>query len=421
MTSEQHDVIIIGAGVAGLSCANRLHDGGRSVLLLEATDRVGGRVRSDSVGGFTLDHGFQVLLTAYPACRELLDYEALSLRAFEPGVLVRRAGRFSLLSDPWRRPRQAIRTALGPVGSLSDKLRIAKLRRQSRCGSLDDLFRRPNQTSLDRLQTAGFSDEFIDQFFRPFLGGVFLDEDLSVSSRMLEFVFRMFAEGDIALPAGGMAAIPAQLSSRLSPSSLRLSTTVAAIDQHNVRLTDGQSLTANHIVVATESTAAARLLSLENVTTSWRKTTTFYYAADGAPDDRKTLILRGDESGPIRSLSVVSNVAPEYAPTGQSLISVTVSESWVTDDLDKLDRALREQLAEWFGSIVASWQRLRVYQVPYALPCTAMNPALAPVNASSLGGHENVFLCGDHRESPSIQGAMNSGLRVAAEILNRYA
>ncbi len=419
MSNDNHDVIIIGAGLAGLSCAIRLSQAGKSVLLLEATDRVGGRVRTDVVDGFVLDHGFQVLLTAYPACRELLDYPSLRLRTFEPGALVRFGGKFSLLGDPWRRPAQAIATALSPVGTLGDKLRIAKLRRDSRKGSLDDLYERPNISTLVRLQQAGFTDKMIDLFFRPFLGGVFLDESLSVSSRMLEFVFRMFAEGEIAIPAEGMAAIPRQLAGQLTAAAIRLSTTVASIDDRQVHVTDGTTLTADNIVVATESSAAARLLSLDELDTKWNMTTTFYYGAKQAPDDRKLLILRGDEAGPIQTAVVLSNVAQEYAPAGQSLISVSVSEGFSTDDLEVLDQSLRGQLTQWFGDQVSSWRRLRIYEVPYALPSRPLETIQASLDVSSLGGPRGVYVCGDHRETPSIQGAMNSGLRVADAILLR--
>jgi phytoene dehydrogenase-like protein len=419
--SANHDVIIIGAGLAGLCCAIRLHQADRSVLLLEATDRVGGRVRSDVVDGFVLDHGFQVLLTAYPACRQLLDYDSLELRAFEPGALVRCGGKFSVLGDPWRRPTQAIATALSPVGTFADKIRIAKLRRRSQQGSLADLYERENVTAITKLERLGFTPAMIDQFFRPFLGGVFLDESLAVSSRLLEFVFRMFATGDIAIPAGGMAAIPHQLADQLPEDSIRLSTTVAKLDGRSVRLTDGGEMSADHVVVATESSAAARLLGRDDLNTQWASTTTFYYAADRVPDERKLLILRGDESGPIQTAVVISNVAPEYAPAGKSLISVSVSQGESTDDLEALDASIRAQLRTWFGDGVDAWRRLRIYEVPYALPCCSLEPVLADVEAASFGGAANVFVCGDHRETPSIQGAMNSGLRVADAILSRDA
>lgn len=416
--SSDANVIIIGAGLAGLSCANRLVAGGKSVLVLEATDRVGGRVRTDIVGGFALDHGFQVLLTGYPACKEMLDYDALDLKSFEPGALIRQQGELKLLGDPWRRPTQAFATLINPVGSIADKLRIAKLKSMSRSGSLDDLYQRNEKTTEDRLVELGFSTKVIDQFFRPFLGGVFLDESLSVSSRMLEFVFRMFAAGDIAVPAKGMAEIPKQLAAKLPERSLRLRTTVASIDGQAVHLTDGTSLKGDCVVVATESSGAAKLLGQESLDTEWRQTTTVYFAANQSPDPRKLLMLRGDEDGPVQTAVVMSDISADYAPSGQSLVSVNVSEGVATEDLDNLDADLRRELIAWFGDAVKNWRRLGVYRIPYGLPYMS-DPIMAPVSGADLGVDENVFVCGDHRETPSIQGAMNSGMRVAELIKTR--
>lgn len=416
----QHEVIIIGGGLAGLACAVVLCEAGKQVALLEATDRVGGRVRSDVVDGFTLDHGFQVLLTAYPACQRLLDYNTLRLRRFDPGARIRIGGRFTTLGDPWRKPSQAIATALNPVGSLGDKFRIATLRHRSRRGTLEDLYQRPSMTTLERLRAAGFSAVMIDRFFRPFLGGVFLDESLSVSSRMLEFVFRMFSAGDVAVPADGMAAIPRQLAQRLPRGVIHLQSSVAAIDGLTVRLTDSSVLRGSQIVVATESNAAARLLGMPQYQTPWNQTTTLYYAAPQAPDRHRSLILRGDETGPIQTATILSNVAPEYAPANRALISVSLGEldeSLARDDLVAVDTAVRHQLRSWFSAGVETWDLLGVYQVPFGLPRLLLDPVELSVRASDAGGPADVFVCGDHRETPSIQGAMNSGLRVAEAIL----
>lgn len=421
MSSEQqHDVIIIGGGLAGLACGVVLSEAGRQVTLLEATDRIGGRVRTDVVEGFTLDHGFQVLLTAYPACKRLLDYEALRLRYFEPGAIIRHGGRFTTLGDPWRRPAQAIATALNPVGSLADKFRIARLRHQSQSGTLADLYNRPTMTSNEYLIEAGFSTKMIDQFFRPFVGAVFLDESLSVSSRMLEFVFRMFSRGKVAIPADGMAAIPRQLAQRLPRGTLRLQNSVATLDGQSMRLTNDAVLSANNIVIATESNTAARLLGIKELETQWNETTTIYYTAMEAPDDRKLLMLRGDETGPVRNATVISNITSEYAPRNQALISVTLGlldESINCDDIHAVDSEVRRHLLGWFGSRVDGWRRLAVYRVPYGLPQGSLDPVLRSIDASGYGGPQGTFLCGDHCETPSIQGAMNSGIRAAEAIL----
>ena len=416
--------VIIGAGLAGLSCAKRLCERNIPIVVLEASERVGGRVRTDRVDGFTLDHGFQVLLTAYPACRELLDYKALRLRPFEPGALVRNNGRFARLGDPWRRPMQAVSTAMSPVGSLTDKLKIAKLRAQASSGTLNDLYQRPSQTTQQRLKDIGFSEAMIDQFFRPFLGGVFLDESLSTSSRMLEFVFRMFAAGDIAIPADGMAAIPRQLAEGLARGTLRLNSTVRSIEPsesgHRVRLTDATHLEADSVVVATESNAAAKLLQTPELVTQWNHSTTMYYSCRESPQPGKFLMLRGDESGPIQTAVVLSDVAPEYASQDRALISVSISDSMNQRPADELDSAVRQQAKHWFGPSADHWELVQTIRTPYGLPRIDLDPVLQSVRGDQIPGLNEttgIYVCGDHRESPSIQGAMNSGLRVAEQIL----
>ncbi|MEM1063533.1 MAG: FAD-dependent oxidoreductase, partial [Planctomycetota bacterium] len=246
-------VVVVGAGVAGLTCAKVLHEAGVPVVVLEASDGVGGRVRTDEVDGFKLDRGFQVLLTAYPQAREHLDYEALDLRPFEPGSLIRVPDRddFARLVDPWRRPKHTLATATAPVGSLLDKLRIALFR--SDCGrrAIDRIFASPEAKSAETLgETAGFSPAMIDRFFRPFFGGIFLETKLATSDRMLRFVFKMFAEGYAALPAEGMGTIPRQLASRLPEGAVRLDSPVASLAGDHVVTSAGERLDAAAVVVA---------------------------------------------------------------------------------------------------------------------------------------------------------------------------
>ena len=269
-----HETIIIGGGLSGLTCARALHAAGRRSVVLEAGNAVGGRVRSDTVDGFTLDRGFQVLLTSYPEARQWLDYEALDLQVMTPGALVWRDGARHRISDPFRRPQDLPATLRAPVGSWLDKARIGWMRWQSQRGTLDNIFERPEMTALALVQHYGFSEKMIESFLRPWLGGIFLETELSTSSRMLEFVFRFFADGDAAIPAAGMQAIPRQLAAGLPEDSVRCGVAVVAVEGRTIHLSSGERLTGRHIVVATDGAAASRLLPEAVVAPSWRQAVT---------------------------------------------------------------------------------------------------------------------------------------------------
>ena len=416
------DVLIVGAGLAGLNCARHLQQHGIPFQIFEASDGVGGRVRTDEVDGFRLDRGFQVLLTAYPETQAALDYRALDLRPFYEGALIRTGGQFHRLADPFRRPLDAPATLLAPVGSLLDKVQVGWLRWNVVRGSVEDLFQRPEVTTLDALRRRwGFSEQMIDAFFRPFLGGILLDRDLQASSRMFEFVFRMFSKGATAIPAAGMEAIPQQLAASLPPPSIHLETPVARVEPGRLYLEGGQQREARAVVVATEAPEAARLLGRDdaNIQTSGRSTVTLYYTTDVPPLADPVLVLGADPSeGPINNLVVLTNAAPEYAPGGQSLVSVSVVGKPDEGD-DAIERQVRQQLVTWFGSPAAQWRHLRTYRIPYALPEQAP-PFLTPPERP-LKLQEGLYVCGDHRRTASINGAMAAGRHAATRIAQDLA
>jgi phytoene dehydrogenase-like protein len=406
------DVIVVGAGVSGLCCARELQAAGLEVLVLERGDAPGGRVRTDAVDGFLLDRGFQVLLTAYPEARRVLDLERLGLRAFESGALIRRDGRFSRIADPLRHPARALESLRDAPGSAADKLRVARLRRRLSRGSLNEILTAPQVTTAEALRREGFSSGLVEAFFRPFLGGIFLDPSLETSSRLFAFVFKLFSEGEAVLPAAGMQAIPRQLAEGLPEAAVRYGATVESAGRGSVVLAGGERLEAASVVVAADGPEAARLTGAVEAPAP-RAVTTLHYAAESSPIGEPILVLNGEGTGPVNDLCVPSDVAPSYAPPGAALVSATVLGIPPLEDAE-LDRAVRDQLRDWFGTQVDDWRLLRALRIPFALP--AQPPAVLATPERPVRVREGLFVCGDHRDTASLQGAMVSGRRAAAAV-----
>ncbi|CAN5864557.1 NAD(P)/FAD-dependent oxidoreductase [soil metagenome] len=422
---DDRPVIVVGAGLAGLRCAAVLGDRGVPWLLLESQDGPGGRVRTDYVDGFQLDRGFQVLLTAYPEAQAALDYDALDLRAFEPGAMIRLSGGFRRVSDPMRRPGTTLSTVRAPIGGLGDKVRIARVRRRLRRTSLDQVWQRPERTTREALADYGFGTEIVERFWQPLLAGIQLDPSLTTSSRMFDFVFKMLASGDNALPAAGIQAIPDQLAAGLTGGRVRYGTTVVAVDADGAWLEDGELVRGRHVIVATDGPTASRLMPLVPTPPS-NGVGCLYFAAERPPLDEPILVLNGEGTGVVNNLCVPSVVAPGYAPDGVSLISVSVLHGTPGSPWDvvagsrpsngahagteQLETAVRDQLRGWFGRRVDTWRLLRRYDIAHAQP-RMRPPALAtPQRPISFDG---VFCCGDHRDNASINGALQSGARTA--------
>ncbi|MGY2130662.1 protoporphyrinogen/coproporphyrinogen oxidase [Hymenobacter sp. HD11105] len=410
--------IIVGAGLAGLACANYLHRAGRPVLVLDAADAVGGRVRTDvTPDGFRLDRGFQVLLTRYPEVERLLDYGAADLKAFRSGAVIRLAdGRQTTLQNPLQEPLAAFSALTSPIGSLTDKLRILQLVFQVRSQTSQQLLERPATDTLTFLRRYGWSEQIIDTFFRPFFGGVFLDRSLSTASNFFEFVFQQFVIGEAVVPARGIQQIPEQLAARLPSGSIRLNTLVEALGGNFVRLGNGETLATSAVVVATDGEAAIQLLPPGAITTpplAWRRTTCTYFAADRSPGRGDGLLrLNAAPNCLAHNVSFPSDIAPEYAPQGRTLVSVSTHGEHGLDEATLTTR-LRQELTAWFGPEAAQWQHLRSYPIPYALP---VYPAgQAPRQALRVA--EGLYRCGDYAAYPSQNAALATGREVAEMLL----
>ncbi|GAA4457867.1 NAD(P)/FAD-dependent oxidoreductase [Nibrella saemangeumensis] len=398
--------------MAGLTCAVYLQQAGIEALVLEAADRVGGRVRTDQVAGFRLDRGFQVLLTAYPETKHLLNYSQLNLRAFRSGALIHHENRWMRMINPLREPQSIFQMLASPVGTLSDKLKIVELIRRVHGLSTHDFFQQSATTTIDYLVDFGFSDEMIVRFFRPFFGGIFLEDALHTSSNFFEFCFKMFYSGDAAVPALGMEQIPLQLAGRLKPEQIRLNTAVDRIAGNQITLASGETVQAGTVVLAVDAAQVARLLNQPDPEEeAFNHTTCTYFAADHSPNRERLLILNTKRASPVHNIAIMSDVAPAYAPEGQTLISVS------TQGLEMMDAALlteniRKDLLEWFGEDVKSWRHLKTYHIPHALPDYGPGSVHLPLQLA-----ENLYQCGDRTAYPSLNAAMQTGREVAERII----
>lgn len=408
---SQCDVIIVGAGLAGLSAAREIQRHGLSVIVLESSDAVGGRVRTDIVDGFQLDRGFQVMLTAYPELQTQVDMRALDLRPFDPGALVWRNGTGHAVSDPFRKPQTLATTAFAPIGSVFDKARIVVLRARVLRRKPAALLGGQDVSTDVALRAFGFSTKIINRFFRPLFGGIQLDPHLATSRRMFDVIFRSLSEGQSVLPSRGMHALPLQMASRLSEGTVHLNTRVSAVDGAKVTLVSGESISVRAVVVATDGPTASSLLGIPLVES--RKVGCVYFSADTPPTKEKYVVLDGTGNGPVLNVAVISNVAPSYAPADKHLIVAALPG--VTDgDLEAMSR---EQLRSWWGPQVDDWKHLRTYVINHGGP--VQKPPFSPKQRVDLGN--GLFVCGDHRDTGSIQGAMFSGRRCGEAVVRSLA
>ncbi len=419
--------IIVGAGLSGLTAARQLHRSKWSVTVVEARDRIGGRMQTDRVEGFLLDHGFQVYLTGYQTAGQELNLAELQLGTFPAGAFIQFRGKRYRVCDPLRSnwyqaPWHALETLFAPVGSIADKLRIASFRKRVCQSYPSELLSTNNVSARERLEQMGFTQTIIDRFFRPFFGGIFLDDSLSISAGLMEFVFRTFSSGHAALPAQGMHAIPVQVASELPLQSVRLNTTVGRVNDGSVVLSDGEVLSADYVIVATEEPAALRLLAqVDSGSNNYRSdlhaasTSCLYFEVIDPPLREATLVLNGQRDGLINNLCFPNFAQPTYAPFGKSLLSVSTIDQ-IKPTGQSLLATVQEQLIDWFGNKARSWRHLRTYRVPYALPIQTPTAIATCVKGSRVS--ERVWRCGDYCETGSIEGAIQSGLKTVSHLLS---
>jgi len=411
MNNYKTDVIIIGAGLAGLTAAKVLKSAGKSIKILEASDQVGGRVRTDEVDGFLLDRGFQVLLTAYPETKRFLDYDALDLCKFDPGALILNENGSTRIGDPLRQPGTLMSTLRSPAGTLGDKMRMLGLKIKLAGKNIDEIFSEDQTTTLAYLENAGFSARMMNQFFRPFMSGIFLEDKLSTSSRMFEFVFKMFSEGDAAVPAKGMGMIPVQLARDLSAQELIFNQKVIEIDGSRVSTLSGSVYEADTILMATDQLNLPK--PFQQPVRSYHSVTNMYFTTPEVPFSKPLIALNTLPGKLVNNIAVMNQISQAYSKNGDALISLSLIGDYAGYNSSELQSNAVHEMKNWFPEPTA-WKHLKTYHITYALPDDDQVTNEPDSKVKKL--HPNCFVCGDYLMNGSINAAMKSG-RLAAEAI----
>ena len=422
MTSSR-TCIIIGAGLSGLCAARTLRRGGVHAEIYEASDGIGGRVRTDRLDGFLLDRGFQVMLTAYPALLEEIDLDELVPMAFDPGARIHWQNKFHNLSDPFRRPQTLLAAMRSPLFGMSDKLKTAALRLKLMAMSVEEIFEMPDSSLETFLREFGFSGDFLDHFIRPFYGGIFLERELSTSARMFAFVFKMLSEGETVLPAKGMGELSNQIALELPAETIHLNSPVGEIIRSDGRVTgirlekDDSVISADAVIVATDATTAAKLTGLP-IPTEHRASTCLYFSVPEAFYSERLILLFTEPESLINNAALVTNVAPTYAPPGKFLFSATVLGEPGLSDSELVTAVLREMSLKLPEARVSEWEFLRLYRVDWA---QFAQPAgifdRLPTLETGVAG---LRLAGEITQSSSLHGALLSGRLAAYSLLSQW-
>ncbi len=409
MNKQDYKIHIIGAGVSGLIAARVLEDHGFNPVILESSDRVGGRVKTDVVDGYQLDHGFQVLLTAYPAAQKYLDFDKLDLQKFVPGAVIFSSGKQTIIGDPIRDISLLFSAIFSDIGTFGDKLKVLKLNGRLKNKTLAKIFSDKEQTTYSYLKDAGFSADMIDQFFKPFFSGIFLEAELETSSRMFEFVYKMFGEGYAALPKSGIEAIPKQLSEKLKNTTFKFNTHVASVKDGVVSLANGEKLESHFTIVAAE--ASGLIPNLSKQTTQWKSCDTLYFETKNRMISKPFIGLIPQNDAFINNIFYHTSLETEQAAKNE-LLSVTIVKDQNLSQIDLVTQ-VENELQECCGIQVTRF--IKRYSIPMALPnLTNLQYEMLP---SETRLTTNIFLAGDTQLNGSLNAAMISGERAALGVI----
>ena len=410
MKQKSPSIHIIGGGISGLIAARVLEEHGLSATIIEATDRLGGRVKTDVLDGYSLDHGFQVLLTAYPAAKKYLDFDALALQEFLPGSAIFKNGKQKIIGDPLRNLSLLIPTLFSEIGTVNDKLKILALNRRLKKKSIQNIFAEKEQTTISYLENIGFSEAIITDFFIPFFSGIFLENKLETSSRMFEFVYKMFGEGNAALPKDGIQAIPKQLFEKLKNTTCVFNTKVKSVENGNIKLESGETLKSNFTIIATQ--ASGLVSNLKNQATLWKSCDTLYFEVTKR-EIRKPLIgLIAAPNALINNIFYHTSLQTSATATKELLSVTVVNRQNLTNK--QLVAKVQKELKELCN--IDSCTFIKQYNIPMALP--KLQDIEYEMLPSETRLTETIFLAGDTQLNGSLNAAMIAGERAALEVIN---
>lgn len=411
---KDQKIYIIGAGLSGLVAALELEKAGFSPIILESTDKVGGRMKTDQVDGFLLDHGFQVLLTSYPEVKKYLNLPALNLKTFDPGAVIFDEKDSYIISDPLKNPLKVVGMAFSRVGTFLDKVKMFTLTQELKKKSIEDIFNEPSLPTLQYLKNYGFSDQIISNFFKPFFRGIFLEKHLNTSSRMFEYVFKMFSIGHAAIPEKGMQEIPNMLRQQLGTTQIYFNTPVEKIEGNLISLKNGETLEADRILICTQPDKV--MPQMQGQFSNPKQVINLYFSLQKSFMARPMLGLIPGEGHLINNLVFMDDVSSAYSSSDRSLLSVSVLETEL--DEKELIKKVQEELEHISGIKSDFFKFLKSYYIRYALPTIDDLKASIPITECKITDH--IFLGGDYLLNGSINAALTSGRLVAESVVLSY-
>ena len=413
MDKKDFKIYIVGAGVSGLVAAQVLENKGYHPIILEASDRAGGRVKTDIKKGFQLDHGFQVLLSSYPAAQKYLDFKALKLQKLNPGAVIFKNGKKQIIGDPLRDISTLFSTLFSGIGTLLDKFKIFQLNLKLKNKSIEAIFSSNEISTKAYLQEFGFSSQIIAQFFTPFFTGIFLENELTTSSRMFEFVFKMFGEGLAVIPKGGMEEISKQLVSNLKNTTFQYNTQVTSVSDKEIILHTEDKLVSTATIIAADDSKLVKNAPSKNLT--WKSCQTLYFTANKRVIEKPMIGLVSREDSLINNIFYHTSVATHSNNT-EELLSVTVVKEHQLSE-EQLIAAVIKQLKEECHIDTITF--LEIYNIKRALP--DLKDIKYEVTPSETQLSSGIFLAGDLQLNGSLNAAMISGEKAALRVIDCLA